>query len=328
MEQWKKSIYTDLAVEERESFPGDGGESPGVSLREWEKEEAGIHLTEVVIKTEEGAGNMGKPMGTYVTLEALALAERDEDFHREVSEELAARISGLLALHQIGTGGNGRAPSILAVGLGNENATPDALGPLVLKHLQMTRHLTGGCGEEFAGGKKYPALSGIIPGVMAQTGMETAEILKGVIAETRPDAVLAVDALAARSVRRLGVTIQLSDAGIHPGSGVGNHRNSLTRETLGVPVIAIGVPTVVGAAAIVHDTVGALVAALKEGGEAGYGDMVEHMDGRDQYQLIREVLEPQIGPMYVTPHNIDERVENLSFTISEAIHMALFGGNG
>ena len=101
MEQWKKSIYTDLAVEERESFPGDGGEIPGVSLREWEKEEAGIHLTEVVIKTEEGAGNMGKPMGTYVTLEALALAERDEDFHREVSEELAARISGLLALHQI-----------------------------------------------------------------------------------------------------------------------------------------------------------------------------------------------------------------------------------
>ena len=170
MEQWKKSIYTDLAVEERESFPGDGGEIPGVSLREWEKEEAGIHLTEVVIKTEEGAGNMGKPMGTYVTLEALALAERDEDFHREVSEELAARISGLLALHQIGTDGNGRAPSILAVGLGNENATPDALGPLVLKHLQMTRHLTGGCGEDFAGGKKYPALSGIIPGVMAQRG--------------------------------------------------------------------------------------------------------------------------------------------------------------
>ena len=153
MEQWKKSIYTDLAVEERESFPGDGGEIPGVSLREWEKEEAGIHLTEVVIKTEEGAGNMGKPMGTYVTLEALALAERDEDFHREVSEELAARISGLLALHQIGTGGNGRAPSILAVGLGNENATPDALGPLVLKHLQIDpashRRLWGGiCGRK------------------------------------------------------------------------------------------------------------------------------------------------------------------------------------
>ena len=264
MEQWKKSIYTDLAVEERESFPGDGGEIPGVSLREWEKEEAGIHLTEVVIKTEEGAGNMGKPMGTYVTLEALALAERDEDFHREVSEELAARISGLLALHQIGTDGNGRAPSILAVGLGNENATPDALGPLVLKHIQMTRHLTGGCGEDFAGGKKYPALSGIIPGVMAQTGMETAEIVKGIVQETEPDAVIVVDALAARSAGRLGVTVQLSDTGIQPGSGVGNHRSGLTEETLGIPVFAIGIPMVVGAAAIVYDTVGAMTEVLRE----------------------------------------------------------------
>ena len=327
MEQRKKSVYTDLAVEERESFPGDGGEIPGVSLREWEKEEAGIHLTEVVIKTEEGAGNMGKPMGTYITLEAPSLAERDGDFHREVAEEVAARISGLLALHQIRTDGTGNMPSILAVGLGNENATPDALGPLVLKHLQMTRHLTGGSGADAGERRSYPSLSGITPGVMAQTGMETAEILKGVIAETGPDAVLAVDALAARSVRRLGVTIQLSDAGIHPGSGVGNHRNSLTQESLGVPVIAIGVPTVVGAAAIVHDTVDALVAALKEGG-GGYGDMVEQMDGRDQYQLIREILEPRIGPMYVTPHNIDERVETLSFTISEAIHMALFRENG
>ena len=145
--------------------------------------------------------------------------------------------------------------------------------------------------------------------------------------ETKPDLVIAVDALAARNSKRLNRTIQIADTGINPGSGVGNHRNSLTQESLGVPVIAIGVPTVVGAAAIVHDTVDALVAALKEGG-GGYGDMVEQMDGRDQYQLIREVLEPRIGPMYVTPHNIDERVETLSFTISEAIHMALFRENG
>lgn len=139
---------------------------------------------------------------------------------------------------------------------------------------------------------------------------------------------MAVDALAAEASGGWALRSSFPMRGSIRAPAVGNHRNSLTRETLGVPVIAIGVPTVVGAAAIVHDTVGALVAALKEGGEAGYGDMVEHMDGRDQYQLIREVLEPQIGPMYVTPHNIDERVENLSFTISEAIHMALFGGNG
>ena len=217
---------------------------------------------------------------------------------------------------------------MLVVGLGNPSVTPDSLGPRVLNNLQVTRHLTGEYGEDFLKKRDLPAISGIIPGVMAQTGMETAEILKGIIHQTRPQMLIVIDALAARSVRRLGTTIQLTDTGIHPGSGVGNHRHSLTKDSLGIPVLAIGVPTVVGAAAIVHDTVGALVAALKEGGGAGYGDMVEHMDGRDQYQLIREVLEPQIGPMYVTPHNIDERVENLSFTISEAIHMALFGGNG
>ena len=136
---------------------------------------------------------------------------------------------------------------------------------------------------------------------------------------------IVVDALAARSIHRLGVTIQLSDTGIHPGSGVGNHRNSLTEETLGVPVFAIGVPTVVGAAAIVHDTVGAMVEVLKrESGTRRYGDYIEGMEPEEQYELIREILEPQFGPMYVTPHNIDERVENLSFTISEAIHKALF----
>ena len=314
-------VRTDLALEEGERIRESGVEIHGVILEEETRPETGILVTRVKIETKNGAKIMGKPIGTYVTLEAGQLGNDEEEYQQEVAKELSVQLQKLIPDPET-------EKSVLVVGLGNPEATPDALGPKVLEHLQATRHLELEYGADFCRKHGYPVLSGITPGVMAQTGMETAEILKGVIAETRPDAVLAVDALAARSVRRLGVTIQLSDAGIHPGSGVGNHRNSLTRETLGVPVIAIGVPTVVGAAAIVHDTVGALVAALKEGGEAGYGDMVEHMDGRDQYQLIREVLEPQIGPMYVTPHNIDERVENLSFTISEAIHMALFGGNG
>lgn len=326
MEEWngdRLTVRTDLAVEERESFPGDGGEIAGVVLKEWEKKETGIHLTEVVIKNEEGARNMGKPMGTYLTLEAPSLAGKDEDYHKDVSEELSGLIRLLLGRHGIRCG---KSASILAVGLGNPDATPDALGPRVLEHLQMTRHLSLEYGKEFCEKNGYPILSGITPGVMAQTGMETAEIIRGIIAETRPDAVIVVDALAARSVRRLGVTVQLSDTGIHPGSGVGNHRNSLTEETLGVPVFAIGVPTVVGAAAIVHDTVGAMVEVLKrETDTRSYGDYMEGMKPDEQYELIREILEPQFGPMYVTPHNIDERVENLSFTISEAIHGALFG---
>ena len=123
----------------------------------------------------------------------------------------------------------------------------------------------------------------------------------------------------------LGVTVQLSYTGIHPGSGVGNHRNELTEKSLGVPVFAIGGPTVVGAAAIVHGTVGAMIEVLKrETGMKAYGKRMENMDQEEQYELIREILEPRFGPMYVTPHNIDERVESLSFTISEAIHGALF----
>lgn len=321
----KFEVRTDLALEESERFHGDGGEISGVSVKEWEKKEAGIRLTEVVVRNEAGARKMGKPAGTYLTLEAPALAKKDQDYHREVAGELAAQLLRLFARH--GIGGERGIPAILVVGLGNPDATPDALGPMVLDHLQMTRQFFLHYGKEFCEKNGYPILSGITPGVMAQTGMETAEIVKGVIRETRPDAVLVVDALAARSAHRLGVTIQISDTGIHPGSGVGNHRNSLTKESLGVPVFALGVPTVVGAASIVQDTVEAMTEALRgnQGMEA-YGGMVEDMDPEEQYELIREILEPKFGPMYVTPHDIDERVENLSFTISEAIHGALFQG--
>ena len=155
--------------------------------------------------------------------------------------------------------------------------------------------------------------------------METAEILKGIIRETSPDLLIAVDALAARSIRRLGTTIQLTDTGIHPGSGVGNHRHSLTRESLGIPVLAIGVPTVVGAAAIVHDTVNTMIETLSSSmATKGMGDFIQEMSPDEQYDLIRELLEPEFGSLYVTPPNIDEMVSGLSFTISEGIHQAVF----
>lgn len=317
-------VRTDLAVEEKESFPGDGGEISGVELREWE--ESGVKLTEVNIRNAHGARAMGKPEGTYVTLEAPTLIKKDQDFHKEVVTVLSGQIRQLLKEHGIWEKEEKRSPDILVVGLGNPEATPDSLGPRVLDNLQVTRHLNMEYGEDFCRDNGYPVLSGITPGVMAQTGMETAEIIRGIISETHPQAILVVDALAARSVRRVGVTIQLSDTGIHPGSGVGNHRNSLTEESLGVPVFALGVPTVVGAAAIVHDTVGIMVNVLKQEDRTGqYGEYMEKMKPDEQYELIREILEPEFGPMYVTPHNIDEQVETLSFTISEAIHEALFG---
>ena len=269
-------VRTDLALEEQERFQEERVEIRGVEVHEWEQEQEGIRISQVIVKTEEGAAAMGKPVGRYLTLEAPRLAEKDNDFHKEVTKSLAERILELLKLHHV------EKTSILVVGLGNQNATPDALGPKVLEHLQVTRQLSLEYGKEFCEKHGYPILSGLTPGVMAQTGMETAEIIKGVIKETCPGVVIVVDALAARSVQRLGVTIQLADTGIHPGSGVGNHRNSLTEDVLGIPVLALGVPTVV------------------------------------------EISEPEFGSMYVTPHDIDERVEMLSYTISEAIHEALF----
>ncbi|MCC8059577.1 MAG: GPR endopeptidase [Clostridiales bacterium] len=337
------AVRTDLALEERERCPGGDETISGVSLREWQEGDGRIHLTEVKILDRQGERAMGKPMGTYLTLEADQLARKDEDYHREVSGELAKQIRNRI-LEMPGTkpdtGGwkDSRKPdnsrdlpcsNILVVGLGNAQVTADALGPKTAGQLRVTRHLDVRCGERSGYGSGLPRLSALAPGVMAQTGMETAEILRGVIRETTPDLLIVIDALAARSIRRLGTTIQLTDTGIHPGSGVGNHRHSLTKESLGIPVLAIGVPTVVGAAAIVYDTADALAEALcADTRLKNLGRYVREIKAEERYQLIRELLEPEFGNFYVTPPNIDELVGYLSFTISEGIHEAVFGNRG
>ena len=278
-------VRTDLALEERERFEEDV-EIRGVAIEEQYDEKNDIRVTKVSIETENGAKAMGKPVGTYITLEAPRLSEPDEGYHREVSEKLAKYLCSLM--------GTKEEKSVLVVGLGNRDVTPDALGPEVVENLKITRHVVREYGRAAFGKEKVHLVSGIVPGVMAQTGMETLEIIRGVVEETAPDLVVAVDALAARSSRRLNRTIQISDAGIHPGSGVGNHRNSLTRETTGVPVVAIGVPTVVDAATIVYDATGG-----------------------------REAILPNLNSMFVTPKDIDETIKRLSFTIAEALNLAL-----
>ena len=279
-------VRTDLALEARESFEEDDVEIRGVSIDESYDEERDIRVTKVCIETENGAKAMGKPVGTYITLEAPGLSEPDEGYHREVSEKLAEYLRELL--------GTEEEKSVLVVGLGNLDVTPDALGPETVGNLLITRHVVREYGKVALGKEKVHLVSGIVPGVMAQTGMETFEIIKGIIEETGPDVVVAIDALAARSSKRLNRTIQISDAGIYPGSGVGNHRNSLTQESLGIPIVAIGVPTVVDAATIIYDATG-----------------------------DRNAISPNLNTMFVTPKDIDETVKRLSFTISEALNIAL-----
>ena len=276
-------IRTDLALESKERLEAEKNEMRGVVFEEHFDEKRNVTITKVTIETENGAKSIGKPVGTYLTLEAPDMAVPDEGSHREVSEVLAEQLQALVKEN---------IESVLVVGLGNREVTPDALGPEVVGNLYITRHILREYGEYAFPDKKVAAISGIVPGVMAQTGMETLEIIKGIINETGPQLVIAIDALAARSVKRLGRTIQIADTGINPGSGVGNHRKGLNKETLGVPVVAIGVPLVVDAATIVYDVC----------------------------QDADKIPNGIVG-MFVTPKNIDEMVKSLSYTISEALNM-------
>ena len=202
-------VRTDLALEARESFEEDDVKIRGVRVETREDEEKEIRTTLVKIETENGARTMGKPVGTYITMEAPNMSGQDEDYHREISEELAYHLKKMIGE---------REQSVLVVGLGNRDVTPDALGPRVVSNIEITRHMIREYGRAALEGKRANEVSSLVPGVMAQTGMETLEIIKGVVEETRPDVVLVIDALAARNTRRLSRTIQISDTGINPGS--------------------------------------------------------------------------------------------------------------
>lgn len=314
----KYSVRTDLALEEKERFESDNVEVQGVVLEERYDEEREVRITKVVIETENGAKTMGKPVGTYLTLEAPNLAVPDEDYHREISEELAKFIEELIIKQELEQDDL----SLLVVGLGNRMVTPDALGPYVVDNLCVTRHIVKEYGKYAMGMEHANLISAIVPGVMGQTGMETVEIVKGIVKETKPQIVIAIDALAARNSKRLNRTIQIADTGIHPGSGVGNHRNGMTKDTLGVPVIGIGVPTVVDAATIVNDTMENLVAALETSETLkGVGDVLRTYNAAEKYELIKELISPHLNGMFVTPKDVDEMVKQISYTISEGLNM-------
>ncbi len=299
-------VRTDLALEARESITEADSELRGVRVEEYYKKEEDIRVTKVFIDTKNAAKIMGKPMGTYVTMEAPAMVEPDEDYHREISNCLAEELLVMIPNAE-------REQSIMIVGLGNREVTADALGPQVVDNLFITRHIVREYGKAAYNCSKINLISSIEPGVMAKTGMETAEIVKGVVRETTPDVLVVVDALAARSTKRLNRTIQITNTGIQPGSGVGNHRNALTKESLGIPVIAIGVPTVVDAATIVGDALERLLHDEEE------FDSVKYM-GQHRHAFA------ELNNMYMTGKDIDAVVKRVSFTISEGINIALEKG--
>lgn len=292
------STRTDLAMEAY-NLSGDGA-LPGVEVSHWE--ENGVTLTEVIVADNEAARQLGKPKGSYLTLESSLLRERDPDARLAVSTLLAEEIVRLLPE------GDGRSP-VLVVGLGNRAITPDSLGPGVVDRTLVTRHMLKG---EYAN-LPMKSVCAIAPGVLGVTGIESMELVEALVKSLEPRAILCVDSLAARDSRRIGATIQLTDTGIQPGAGVGNHRKPLTEQSVGVPVISVGMPTVIYAATLARDAFAWLNATNgdDEPHEAALSDMENAL------------LSSELGEMIVTPREIDSLVEDAAGVIASAVNRAL-----
>ena len=280
-------IRTDLAMESP-SFTKKTGELKGIKVTE--KKLDNISIVRMDVLNHNGEMLIGKPAGVYLTIEAPNLTESDDDYHYNVSKNLAEQIKKLIdkMYNQCS-----KVPEILVVGLGNMEATPDSLGPRVVSNLMITKPMAGNIKV-----KKdlYGIVSAFSPGVMAQTGIETSELINAIVKKSEPDIHIVIDSLAARSITRLNSTIQIANTGIEPGSGVGNNRMAINKKTMGIPVIAIGVPTVVDAATLIYDAVN--------------GEMED-----EYYNAYRQ--------MYVTTKDIDAIINRLSYTISEAINMCM-----
>lgn len=314
MVEEKMSIRTDLALEAREMAGDIKTEMKGIKVETEEIPYLKMFITKVQVLDELGEKQINKPIGNYVTIECEGIKINTTDKKKDLVEAIANQLQKLCNLKN---------KKVLVIGLGNRRVTPDSLGPNVVSNLIVTRHLF----QEFEGMNDdlLQVVSAISPGVMGQTGMETVEIVKGVVDTIKPDIVIAVDALASRKTNRVNTTIQIADTGVHPGSGVGNRRKGLTEKTLGVPVIAIGVPTVVDAATIVNDTMEELLKQLKSNDktdEKMVNTIVQMNDG-EKYEMIKEILYPYVGNLFVTPKEIDEVIERISDIVAMSLNRTL-----
>jgi len=298
-----KYSRSDLALELNEDIKDDSIDN-GIEISTQSRFEGRIKETTILINNEKGEMLLGKPKGIYITIEGDELIEGDENIHKIFSKALYENLKMII----------GDSKKIFVVGLGNRHITPDALGPLVIDNLYITRHLIS---EKLI--LESIEVSALSPGVMAQTGIETIEILSSLCEKIKPDVVIAIDALAAREASRLGKTIQICDTGISPGSGVGNNRAKIDKNTLGVKVIAIGVPTVISVPAIMNQAMENVVNFFMS--KPGVNKI--ELSDEEKFNLACNFLEEKLVSMFVTPKNIDESVKRISYTISEAINSFL-----
>ena len=319
MTRWKEraellntlGVQFDLAVEAHDLLRGArGGEVQGVALEE--EEMANATVKTVTILNEQGAREMAKPIGTYITITSDALKINNHAQHEELAAVLTACLQKLLPL---------RNPDdlVLVVGLGNWKATPDSLGPRVTGQTMATRHLFGRIPPEILEGVR--PVSTLAPGVLGITGIETAEIIQSVVERIKPKVVIAFDALAAGDVSRIGTTIQLANTGINPGSGLGNHRIGLNEETLGVPVIAVGIPTVVNAAVIAHNVLEGFLEQLEN--KPHLQKILDDLPQPLLENVIHHTLAPYETHLAVTPKEIDDIIDNAVDVIAQSLKASL-----
>ncbi len=322
----KEQIRCDLALEAKELYSESVEQEPdmsGISVREYSEQDI-IKVTRVIIHNSKGEESLGKPIGDYITIEMPSRFYGEQKIYEEMCRVCAKELKTLTDKFL-----SGDDDVVLVVGLGNQNITADALGPKVISSLMITRHLKEYVPDEIQKGVR--SVCGIVPGVLGLTGIETGEIIQGVTDRIKPKLVIAIDALCSRKMERVNTTIQIADTGITPGEGVGNKRKGLNRDTLGVPVIAIGVPTVVDAATIAGDTLDMLVDAA--GGDSKIkdkptakilkiiGDMAD-----EKYDLIREVIRPEFGSFIVAPKDVDTIIDDISSVVANGINIAVNEG--
>ncbi len=308
------NFRTDLASERRDIYQKANNleQIDGIEATKEDIDE-NIKVERVKITNENGEKAIGKPMGDYITIDIQKLKIAQEEELEKAGEILANELKTVVAKHIDSQG------EILVVGLGNSYVTPDSLGPKVTNEIEVTRHLINYLPQYVEEGTRM--VSAIAPGVLGTTGIETAEILKGIVDNIHPKLVIVIDALASRSIERISSTVQLSDTGIVPGAGVGNTRNEISQKTLGIPVVAIGIPTVVETAVLVNDCLDLFITKLQE--EAKSNDYLNQLKQEDNYEEIKEALVPKDYNLIVTPKEIDDLIENMTQVVATGINRAM-----
>ena len=308
------NFRTDLALERRDIFKKNNNldEIDGVETENKEIDE-NLKVSKVRITNQNGEQAIGKPIGDYITIDIKKLRIAEEDEIQKSAEVLSTELKEVINKHVQSK------DDVLVVGLGNMYVTPDSLGPKVINDIDVTRHIIKYL-PQYIDENARP-VSAISPGVLGTTGIETLEILEGIVNNIKPKLLIVIDALASRSIERISSTIQISDTGIVPGAGVGNTRKELSQRTLNIPVVAIGIPTVVESAVLVNDCLDLFIEKLQN--EAKSNDYLNKLKDQDNYEEIKEALNPNDYNIIVTPKEIDELIDNMSSIVARGINMSL-----